>query len=436
MDQPELNYLFDKVQKLSDEYEDDIKKTGEGFNVFKILGLSYNEVRTHTAFIADLLNPCGSHGRGDVFLELFIEILKNKYSDKWKLNDFYKKGKLIVQKEKTIGPIDKEYTEGGSVDLIMTNDCNSQCIIIENKINAGDQRNQLLRYHKYGERYINGFELFYLTLDGRDASDLSTGGRLNDNNYKKISYRKDILEWLKKCEEEATGHPFIPATIVQYINLIKLLTGETKYKKMEKKIQDKIVENELTFETAKRISEQYNKVVYDLIPGKVRSEVFNAWKERFLISEQEKESGLLLFKYEEYEIYASISEEEEWHTQIWPLKNEKFGDGAANDEKIGFIRIALDPLKKEFKIHPGNGNYSIWLYPHKRFTELNINDRLNMFKETIVSDWVNQLVTETERILNSFVQQILNQPEEICKKILWNEESQKVKEMRGLQAIK
>jgi len=426
MNRPKLDYLFDETQKLSIKYQNEIKKTGEEFNVFAILGLSYYEVRTHTSFIADLLNPSGSHGLGNIFLELFIGMLRDKYSDKWSLNDFYKKGNLSVEKEKPIGPINKDYTEGGYVDLIIFNDRNEQCIVIENKIKAGDQFNQLLRYYNYGKRYAKGFELFYLTLNGRDASNLSTGGILNNSNYKKISYCDDILNWLNKClcKEEAKENPFVPQTILQYINLIKLLTDKTSYKEMEKEIQNKIAESEDTFNAAKIINEQYNKILYDLIPNKVRSLVFAEWE---ILTGSKNE--LLLFAYREYEMYASISEEEEWHLQIWPLKNKKFGDDAANDETLGFIREVMEPKKREFRSFDGNGNYSIWFYPTKSFNDVKIIERLNMLKRKDESGWINQLISETERILNFFVQRILEQPESIRKEIKWNEENMMIKEM-------
>ena len=46
---------------------------GEYFNMFEILGVSRNEVRLHSAFIADLLNPKSKHGLSDTCLKCFIE---------------------------------------------------------------------------------------------------------------------------------------------------------------------------------------------------------------------------------------------------------------------------------------------------------------------------------------------------------------------------
>lgn len=54
------------------ELEQDAKwKRGEYFNVFEVLGLSTKEVRLHSAFLPELLNPNGSHGLGDKMLRSF-----------------------------------------------------------------------------------------------------------------------------------------------------------------------------------------------------------------------------------------------------------------------------------------------------------------------------------------------------------------------------
>ena len=59
-----------RLQKVDEE-----RKRGEWFNVFNVLGMSTDEVRTHSRFIAELLNPQGSHGCGDEFLKAFIKVI-------------------------------------------------------------------------------------------------------------------------------------------------------------------------------------------------------------------------------------------------------------------------------------------------------------------------------------------------------------------------
>ena len=48
-------------------------KQGEFFNIFNTLGLRTEEVRLHSAFLAELLNPQGTHGLSSLFLEAFLK---------------------------------------------------------------------------------------------------------------------------------------------------------------------------------------------------------------------------------------------------------------------------------------------------------------------------------------------------------------------------
>lgn len=47
------------------------------FNLFRLLGVEPDEVRTHSAFIADLLDPEGSHGQGDRTEEMKDRLIRN-----------------------------------------------------------------------------------------------------------------------------------------------------------------------------------------------------------------------------------------------------------------------------------------------------------------------------------------------------------------------
>ena len=72
--------LLKRVEQIRLKHELAAKLTGENFNVFEILGLNTCEVRTHSAFIAELLDPSGVHGQGDTFLRLFSELDSTEFS--------------------------------------------------------------------------------------------------------------------------------------------------------------------------------------------------------------------------------------------------------------------------------------------------------------------------------------------------------------------
>ena len=151
--------LFRQVSIMAQEAELTARLTGEYFNIFNILSLSTNEVRTHSAFIAELLNPRGSHGQGSLYLDRFLAqfgIAGQAFDSK----------RSKVEIEYHIGGIDAKNSTGGRIDILLT-DANTNRIMIENKIYAGDQHEQLLRYHRYDPKAA----LFYLTLSGNEPSE-------------------------------------------------------------------------------------------------------------------------------------------------------------------------------------------------------------------------------------------------------------------------
>lgn len=125
-----------RLQKVEEK-----RKRGEWFNVFKVLGVSTDEVRTHSAFFAELLNPQGSHGCGDEFLKAFMEAIPSL--DGFDIETIRAK----TQVELSIGRINEDSTEGGRLDIIVHTE--THAIIIENKIYAGDGWKQLVRYHEF-----------------------------------------------------------------------------------------------------------------------------------------------------------------------------------------------------------------------------------------------------------------------------------------------
>ena len=218
--------LLDQVKAISQRYEKINELTGENFNVFKILKLESSEVRMHSAFLAELLNPNGSHGQKDSFLKLFIK----QFCFKENLIDTLS-CKLKI--EEKIGSINEDRTQGGRIDIIIT-DRNNYQIIIENKINAGDQKHQLIRYYNHS----NQADLIYLTLDGRSPSDDSKGVLEEDVHYKCYSYKYEILEWLEQCQKEVAIYPLIREALTHYINLIKHLTNQTINHNMQEEVSD------------------------------------------------------------------------------------------------------------------------------------------------------------------------------------------------------
>ncbi|KQR70264.1 PD-(D/E)XK nuclease family protein [Pedobacter sp. Leaf176] len=228
----EFQNLFGQVNALISKYKKVNDLTGENFNVFKILKLESSEVRMHSAFIAELLNPKGSHGQKDVFLKLFIKSFCFKGAE-------IDTASCTVEIEKHVGFINDDRTDGGRIDIFISDKQNNH-VIIENKIYAGDQYNQLVRYHQHSEHA----DILYLTLEGGEPNKNSCGILKNEEHFKCISYKNSIIEWLEACRKECAVFPIIRESITQYINLIKYLTNQTTNHTMQEELSE-IIKNNL-----------------------------------------------------------------------------------------------------------------------------------------------------------------------------------------------
>ena len=189
------------------------KEEGKCFNVFSALNMCSDEVRLHSRLLATLLNPKVNHGLENEFLKSFLIALRLP-------EDYitYCKEQIV---ERSIGEVTE--TTGGRIDIILED--GKHAVIIENKIYAGDQPNQLLRYHNYGVKTFgeNNFKLVYLTLYGCKPSPDSLGGK--NFEFIKLSYAQDILKLLEGFVPTQPQKP-VHSTIEDYITIIKQLTGQ------------------------------------------------------------------------------------------------------------------------------------------------------------------------------------------------------------------
>lgn len=202
---------------LGQAQQEERNRKGENYNLFSILSIERYELK-HSALIANLLDPKGSHGCGDAFLRAFFEIalkdLAYPFEDCTLPHSYT---------EYYTGPISGD--TGGRIDILVKS--SHYGLIIENKIYAGDQDKQLTRYDNYGKKTFgaDGYLLVYLTLYGCDASKESTATKSAEEvGYLRLSYAEDILRWLEQCVRLADNKPLVRESLNQYIRTIKQLT--------------------------------------------------------------------------------------------------------------------------------------------------------------------------------------------------------------------
>lgn len=242
-------------QLLKDVYEATKEIKQEKAEAFDVVGICIGRQETiHSKFLAELLNPHGSHGLGSVFLKAFYEQIG--------LKDFHSEGcsvrTEVICEEKGKKKEQEKDNEGqesnGRTDIVIKN--SKELVVIENKIYAKDQQNQLQNYDKWMKDEHpedNGKVLLYLTLDGHEASNPG------DTSYKRISYKDDILRWLEKCIYIAEeNNAFTKATLVQYQELIKKLTGEHMNPSMKDAVTSATTTNAQNYLAAAYIAQTFN----------------------------------------------------------------------------------------------------------------------------------------------------------------------------------
>lgn len=270
-----MEELLNKINLLLQEesiIKREKKKRGEYFNVFEIMHAQSDEVHTHSAIIAALLNPKGIHGCRSVFLSLFMEKLSDLLQTDLELPDYeeYDLEKCKIYVERYAGNLTSDKEEGGRIDIIIefksVKRDRDYAVILENKIYANDQAKQLYRYKQFADKqYGKGhYLIIYLTLDGHYPSEDSITSKeyiLKDGvDFFRMSYGDFILEWLSACKDKASSVPIVRETITQYYNLIAKMTNRD----METSINEELINmfaNRRNISAVFKINQIYNDVL-------------------------------------------------------------------------------------------------------------------------------------------------------------------------------
>lgn len=233
------------LQQAYEKSKDYLYEDSSRFNLLSIIEKDRDEAHIHSKIIYNLLSQNWEKKDKETFLTLFLKEIgiedENIYGKNWE-----------VTREKTF---DLDTIKGRLDFEIKSKDC---IYIIEMKIDAGDQPEQLIRYQKFAKEQHKKYKIFYLTLDGHNASKKSIGEEenLEENEkveYINISFQGEILNWLENCLKLVEGKENKSACINQYIASINKILGEK-----DKKIKDNILKSTEEIKTAITIYEKLN----------------------------------------------------------------------------------------------------------------------------------------------------------------------------------
>lgn len=218
----QVQLLLDRVALLRWKHSDVLRDPRYQFNLFSMLREPQDEVNLHSRFLAELLDPKGTHCQGDAFLRLFLEHLG---IDGFPSQD---------------AEVEREYH---GIDIFVGS--GNYAVIIENKIYASDQDRQLQRYHRAASRRgFNHISIVYLTLHGDQPSKQTLGTLVDrvDKIIHCVSYEQDIHAWLDECVNSAARYPVVRETIDQYQRLIEVLTGHSLSKGYTMEVRDLLMD--------------------------------------------------------------------------------------------------------------------------------------------------------------------------------------------------
>lgn len=374
-----ITQSFNRVKSIS----------GEAYNLFSILDVRTDEVGTHSRFMAHLLDPRETHGMGTQFLRAFPGIDQ--------IGDF-RADQVRVETEYYVGPINKTRTEGGRIDILVQ--IGSKYLLIENKIYASDQSNQLLRYR-------NAFPdalIYYLTLYGDGSTDADNKGV----SYECLSYADSIIEWLEDCQKLAYSKPLLRETIAQYINLIKDLTNQNANSKMTEAIISKILENDASFEAFAALNKVQDKLRNEVFYSKVlplfRS-LARKHEMKLTLNYPEKDFFRFGNKYKRLEfsneltnsyglsIGFELSRAKGYSNLIFGLKFKRVQKEILIREKL------IESFKQEF--HTANGPNHSWLM-YKAFKGYENWEDFEVLQKLTMPEFEVNLDKKLERMLRLF----------------------------------
>ena len=260
--------FFKKVKGFLEQAEKHKRRGNNDFNPYLQMWSESNEVKLHSALICGFLDPLGNHYQGDVFLETFLECvgLREWFDDTSNA---------------------RVHQESQYIDVYITN--GEKHIIIENKINAGDQDRQIERYietiakeqskdsnddmesgesetpQEQGASYDN-IAVLYLAPYKRNPSKSSLGKweiqgeyLVNGDNkvrFKAISYKNEILKWIENSQAKIGCITHLNSALYFYKDVVQIITN-TKENTMS--LEKFLTENNM---------EENMKIVYEILKNK------------------------------------------------------------------------------------------------------------------------------------------------------------------------
>ncbi len=364
-----LNRLAPIIKESEEKQE---KRMETGFNLFYLISDHYYRETFHSDIIAALLSPKEKHGGGNLYLNLFLDMIgvdKSNYQD---------------------AKVHKEYgtndgTLGGRIDIFIEGG-NKHCVVVENKLNnAGDTYKQLPKYYHYLDNNKYNIDKFvYLPLNPYktpDKSDWSDEERIFIDGKLKIlpaflEGEPNLIDnWLEIAEKK-TENEDARFIIKQYVTVLRNLTNSIMNAKSLKSFYNEMIEGD-NLKTALSVRDMLNDLpeyMAKRIVDKYSSN-YEPFEKVFLFSTSSQKAAVLHeAKVKEILISVDIYCSVQGYTIVFFNRQ-----GNIPEDEFQGIKNSLDSLKDFKKRIKENNQYEFCL----RFNE-----------EDKVISFVNNLLNE------------------------------------------
>ena len=206
-----------------------IKNSVMDFNIFEITGLGNQEIK-HSNTLAWLFGD-NEHGLKYQILEGFLKFtLENGDHTS---ESYENLGKYLKTQEKNI----RVFRESYNIDLLLIDENNKLVITIENKVEADEGEEQLLKYRKFIDDKYKDFKRIYifLTKDGHSPKDESEQSQWLTATYKMVG---DSIEYSLKNNKLSQKANIILSSYVDLLKRRNIVSNE-KLQNLCEQIWDK-----------------------------------------------------------------------------------------------------------------------------------------------------------------------------------------------------
>jgi hypothetical protein len=353
----EKNRCLNLISTISDiqiKFNKQDELIGSNYNLFNVLGISRKET-IHSNMIANLLDKNANHGYRVKFLEALIMLMKNKFSECENLIKVLENLELSsckIYKEYRLGSVTSN--KGGIIDILIR-DRKSNSIVIENKICAKDQLNQLIRY----KNSLKNCAIIYLTLEGDEPSKFSCKNLKNNTDYVCLNYKNDMLNWLEVCRDMVNDKINLKNSLTQYIYIIKELTDQPTNDAMEKELVSSIVKDNQSIRAAFEISKSINMVKAEITKDLLNAMLYKLGSQWYITpwefkGEEEQEIWL---HYKGWETHAIVLSFEAY------LEKLDIGIYRKDDQESKNARLRMNIGKALSHFHLGEiYDYTNWIW--------------------------------------------------------------------------